>query len=315
MFKITNFVTIYEEHPLVKLLQIGIFIRAYTLLNDRNQLAVFSVQNASTALIYASPSCFPDLPSPSSSHDPAEAFVEAYKLSRTTPSSLKGNNHAINMLPSSTAAWSSGLLRALCFINKMTHQRHSSSLVSTAPTHSSSTPHGIGHRTTENDIVLQSATRSSTASSRLLCISSGQDDSTQYLSTMNAIFASQRRGITIDACIIDNKNDDDKNKKDSAYMQQATHLTQGTYFKPAMPSALLQYLLGLHIVDAPSRESLKLPSAPAVDFRPSCFCHKKPTPLGFVCSVCLSIFCSDLPMCTTCGTDFDGNAGTKSIDI
>ncbi|KAK4120858.1 putative transcription factor [Parathielavia appendiculata] len=49
---------------------------------------------------------------------------------------------------------------------------------------------------------------------------------------------------------------------------------------------------------------LVTPSADAVDFRAACFCHRNVVDTGFVCSVCLSIFCEVPPggECLTCGT-------------
>ena len=40
-----------------------------------------------------------------------------------------------------------------------------------------------------------------------------------------------------------------------------------------------------------------------VDFRASCFCHRRPVEFAFMCSVCLALTC-DLPelSCSTCGT-------------
>ena len=42
-----------------------------------------------------------------------------------------------------------------------------------------------------------------------------------------------------------------------------------------------------------------------VDFRASCFCHKKPLDAGFVCSVCLSVYCDERGACQTCDADFE----------
>jgi transcription initiation factor TFIIH subunit 3 len=49
---------------------------------------------------------------------------------------------------------------------------------------------------------------------------------------------------------------------------------------------------------------LVTPSADAVDFRAACFCHRNVVDTGFVCSICLSIFCEvpDGGECLTCGT-------------
>lgn len=57
---------------------------------------------------------------------------------------------------------------------------------------------------------------------------------------------------------------------------------------------------------------LVTPSADAVDFRAACFCHRNVIDTGFVCSVCLSIFCEvpEAGECLTCGTKLAlGNYG------
>ena len=41
-----------------------------------------------------------------------------------------------------------------------------------------------------------------------------------------------------------------------------------------------------------------------LSFRAACFCHRQLIDVGFVCSVCLSIFCKFSPICTTCHTVF-----------
>lgn len=68
-----------------------------------------------------------------------------------------------------------------------------------------------------------------------------------------------------------------------------------------------------YAADPYSRQLLRLPRPSAVDFRASCFCHKRPIDIGFVCSVCLSIFCEKLPACITCGADFSGGAELKAL--
>ncbi|KAL2265517.1 hypothetical protein VTJ83DRAFT_6617 [Remersonia thermophila] len=63
-------------------------------------------------------------------------------------------------------------------------------------------------------------------------------------------------------------------------------------------------------------ELLVTPSADAVDFRAACFCHRSVVDTGFVCSVCLSIFCEvpDGAECLTCGTKLAlGNYGKKPV--
>ena len=41
-----------------------------------------------------------------------------------------------------------------------------------------------------------------------------------------------------------------------------------------------------------------------VDFRAACQCHSKMTDVGYVCSVCMSVYCNFRPMCMTCNAHF-----------
>jgi transcription initiation factor TFIIH subunit 3 len=54
----------------------------------------------------------------------------------------------------------------------------------------------------------------------------------------------------------------------------------------------------------PIRKVLAVPTQDKIDFRAACFCHKNIVDIGFVCSVCLSIFCQPVPVCSTCRTKF-----------
>ncbi|KAH7414065.1 TFIIH subunit Tfb4/p34 [Phaeosphaeria sp. MPI-PUGE-AT-0046c] len=132
--------------------------------------------------------------------------------------------------------------------------------------------------------------------SRILIISVSGDLANQYIPVMNSIFAAQRKKIPIDIL---------KLAGDTVLLQQASDATGGVYMKPERPAGLLQYLMMAFLPDATARNSLVIPSAGGVDFRAACFCHRKVVDIGFVCSVCLSIFCtSSLPdnLCLTCGS-------------
>lgn len=48
------------------------------------------------------------------------------------------------------------------------------------------------------------------------------------------------------------------------------------------------------------RQMISVPTQDKIDFRAACFCHKNIVDIGFVCSVCLSIFCQPVPICSTC---------------
>ncbi|TEA41378.1 hypothetical protein DBR06_SOUSAS7910052, partial [Sousa chinensis] len=108
-------------------------------------------------------------------------------------------------------------------------------------------------------------------------IKAAEDSTLQYMNFMNVIFAAQK---------------------------QACDITGGLYLKvPQMPS-LLQYLLWVFLPDQDQRSQLTLPPPVHVDYRAACFCHRNLIEIGYVCSVCLSIFCNFSPICTTCETAF-----------
>ncbi|NXY25987.1 TF2H3 factor, partial [Atrichornis clamosus] len=133
------------------------------------------------------------------------------------------------------------------------------------------------------------------ASKSLCVIKAAEDSALQYMNFMNVIFAAQKQSILIDACVLDS---------DSGLLQQACDITGGIYLKvPHMPS-LLQYLLWVFLPDQEQRSQLVLPPPVHVDYRAACFCHRNLIEIGYVCSVCLSIFCNFSPICSTCETAF-----------
>ncbi|XP_034068506.1 general transcription factor IIH subunit 3 isoform X2 [Gymnodraco acuticeps] len=101
--------------------------------------------------------------------------------------------------------------------------------------------------------------------------------------------------ILIDACVLDS---------DSGLLQQACDITGGLYLKIPQKVALAQYLLWVFLPDCEQRAQLVLPPPVHVDYRAACFCHRNLIDIGYVCSVCLSIFCNFSPICTTCETAF-----------
>lgn len=136
---------------------------------------------------------------------------------------------------------------------------------------------------------------------RILVISVSDSSASQYIPTMNAVFAASHSGIAIDVLSLHGS---------ATFLQQAAFITRGTFLAASNPQGLLSYLMFGFC--APSNredaDSLLPPSADMVDFRAACFCHRKVVDTGFVCSICLSIFC-EIPEgaeCLTCGTRYDG---------
>jgi len=131
--------------------------------------------------------------------------------------------------------------------------------------------------------------------SRIFVLKMSPDESSLYMSVMNCIFASQKHNIVVDTCSLYTK---------SGYLQQAADITSGIYNHVDDVSGLLELLLWMYLPDAEFRERLHLPSSIEIDYRAACFCHKRLVEVGFVCSVCLSIYCQFMPKCLTCQTRF-----------
>lgn len=132
----------------------------------------------------------------------------------------------------------------------------------------------------------------------IISVSSSTDSAHQYIPIMNSIFACQRLHIPIDVC---------KLSGDAVFLQQASDATKGVYISLNEPRGLLQYLMMAFLPDQRTRRHLVLPSRIDVDFRAACFCHRRVVNIGFVCSICLSIFCEPPPNgdCLTCGTHLE----------
>lgn len=139
---------------------------------------------------------------------------------------------------------------------------------------------------------------------RILVLTLSPDNPAQYIPLMNAIFASQRLSIPLDILPLSPHST-------STFLQQAASTTSGLYIpctSQLSHAGLLQTLMFGYLPDATSRSDLILPGGEgegkAVDFRAACFCHRRIVDVGFVCSVCLSIFCEVLEggECLTCGS-------------
>lgn len=166
---------------------------------------------------------------------------------------------------------------------------------------------------------------------RILVVSVSDSSPSQYIPTMNAVFAASHAGIPIDILSLHGS---------ATFLQQASYITRGTFLEATSPQGLLTYLMfgfassidTRHTVtttttgagqagtrgavdgSATGLEQLVSPSTANVDFRAACFCHRKVIDTGFVCSICLSIFC-EVPEdaeCYTCGNKLSlGQYGAK----
>ncbi|KAI9158657.1 RNA polymerase II transcription factor B subunit 4 [Paramyrothecium foliicola] len=140
---------------------------------------------------------------------------------------------------------------------------------------------------------------------RIVVISVSDSEPSQYIPTMNAVFAAAHAQVAIDTLAL---------AGEPTFLQQACFNTNGTFLVAENLQGFLTYLMFGLIADTEARESLIAPTHDSVDFRAACFCHGKVVDTGFVCSICLSIFCElpDNSECLTCGTKLAlGNYGAK----
>ncbi|KAI9331361.1 TFIIH subunit Tfb4/p34 [Obelidium mucronatum] len=134
----------------------------------------------------------------------------------------------------------------------------------------------------------------STIQARILTLSVSPDSPTEYISLMNCIFAAKKDNVIIDVCrLLGN---------DSVFLSQTASSTDGVYVKVSDIDNLITVLLHSFLPEPAIRKTLCLPGGGQTNFSASCFCHKKACSIAFVCSVCLSIFCSRRETCSTCGS-------------
>ncbi len=111
---------------------------------------------------------------------------------------------------------------------------------------------------------------------------------------MNSLFACQKDGVVLDVLAV---------CSESSYLNQGTSLTGGIFV--SAKERFLPLLLGLFFAEKNTRKEIVMPRQPLVDSRGACFCHGKACEMGFVCSVCMAIFCSFVPVCSMCGSKFE----------
>ena len=188
-------------------------------------------------------------------------------------------------LEATTTQLSGALTLALCYVNKASQALRSS--------------------TSTADTAKQDTTTPPPVKARILVISVSDSEPSQYIPTMNSVFAAAHSQVAIDTLSLSG---------DPTFLQQACFNTNGTFIPASNPQGLLTYLMFGLIADTEARESLITPTNNRVDFRTACFCHGKVVDTGFVCSICLSTFCEPPANaeCLTCGSKLAlGNYGSK----
>lgn len=140
--------------------------------------------------------------------------------------------------------------------------------------------------------------------------------SSQYLKLINCFFAAQKTNVILDACSIAMTRDGEESAPVSASMedrfaasilQQGCDLTGGRYIRIHKVASLLEHLFWCLTPMAEERSRYVLPPKLKISPPAACFCHRKVLEIGYVCSVCVSIFCQYLPFCSTCNSNIFKN--------
>ncbi|OJA08669.1 hypothetical protein AZE42_01189 [Rhizopogon vesiculosus] len=247
--------------------QLLAFLNAHIASKHENTLVVFGALPGKSVMLYSSTELLTDDMPPLD----ANSYLPFKLVDSTVVRRIMDELDAIGKLEEEPpCALVGAVTKALCYINRITH-------------HSSTTTGVAEDPTTLHD-------------PRILILSVSPDLSSSYIPIMNAIFSAQKLAYV---CKVYGP--------DTVFLQQAAHLTNGSYIYLERRDALLQNLIMSFLSPPFIRKILAVPKQDKIDFRAACFCHKNIVDVGFVCSVCLSIFCQPLPVCSTCRTKFPIN--------
>lgn len=131
----------------------------------------------------------------------------------------------------------------------------------------------------------------------------------QYMNLMNSFFAAQKMNVPIDGCVVMKEE-----AKRGSILEQGCDLTGGHFLNVPDIAGTLEYLLWIFLPSTKVRETLLLPEKRRATHRAACFCHRNIIDVGYVCSVCLSIFCTFSPICSSCQTHFKLELPTNVIN-
>mmetsp|Transcript_14014 Transcript_14014/g.21212 ORF Transcript_14014/g.21212 Transcript_14014/m.21212 type:complete len:333 (+) Transcript_14014:12-1010(+) len=268
--------------------QILVFLNSFLLLNHSNQLAVL-VNHPSGARIL-----FP--PSPSEikhSKTKLKALVKAKELNlvggtKSKKAELKRQQRqlVLEQTPTSRIVRKLAEIASKQSIPGKSKRTHLAGAMSLALCYA-------------RRVVAETESKGRFIQPRIMIIdtNSAMDREKEYVPIMNCIFSAIKMAMRIDSLVLSDS--------DQFLLQQASDLTDGMYMRTSDMSGLLQTLTMVFLPSNTSRGILLLPKASEVDYRASCFCHNKPVDTGWVCPVCLAIFCKKLPVCTMCNTRYD----------
>lgn len=285
-----------------------VFVNAHLAFSNASQVALIAAHVNRAVWLYPPPPEADKTPVPPAGDDgsgdtpmrdaasapptSANKYPQFAQIERAVLSSIRTlvNETTEEDLESMTTQLAGALTIALCHINKAVQQLTTSS-------------------GSAEDAARKNSSAPPALKGRILVVSVSDSEPIQYIPTMNAVFAAAHAQVAIDTLSLSGE---------PAFLQQACFNTNGTFLAASNPQGLLTYLMFGLIADTEARRSLVPPTHDKVDFRAACFCHGKVIDRGFVCSICLSIFCTlpDNAECLTCGTKLElGNYGSKPAVI
>ncbi|CAI4229103.1 unnamed protein product [Auanema sp. JU1783] len=139
---------------------------------------------------------------------------------------------------------------------------------------------------------------------RVVIISMTEDFGSEHGPLMNLFFSSAKHGICVDVISLGPA---------SPLLQQAADITSGMFIQIDNPKKLLCKMMTNVLGHPSSRSIFPQPHLTTVDYRASCACHHQLVSTGWVCSVCLSVLCQFVPICTSCGAVFKISGFPKKV--
>ncbi|KAJ3853756.1 transcription factor Tfb4-domain-containing protein [Lentinula lateritia] len=234
--------------------QLLAFLNSHIASRHGNSLAVFGAFPGKSVLLYSSANPPSETPSNDANSFPPFKMVDS-TIMHNIVQQLDALDQGLD--EEAPSALVGALTKALCFINRLTLEFNTSTANATE---------GLEPLTLSDP--------------RILVLSVSPDQTASYIPVMNSIFSAQKLKVTIDACQIYGP--------ETVFLQQAAHLTGGSYIYLERRDALLQYLTMAFLPPPSIRQTISVPTQDKIDFRAACFCHKNIVDVGFVCSVCLS---------------------------
>lgn len=290
-----------------------VFMNAHLSLNNSNQVAFISSSPQGSKFLYPNPEKDYDEVRSGRDHEdngrePSptllnpgmyrqfrlvdEAVIEALNECVAEIGSSIDNNKSKSTLSGALSMALTYTRRMLTLDQSITTTTASAINSTTNTSATSSAPGGSGSSGTSSNSI-------TSMKSRILIVSTNDEDDIKYIPIMNCIFTAQRMKVSIDVAKLGHTN--------SSYLQQASDATSGVYLHIEDPRGIIQVLSTAFFVEPSIRPFIILPTNSNVNYRASCFITGKSVDLGYVCSICICIM-SVIPesgSCPACKSVFD----------